>query len=144
MQPFEDAIKKRTTLRPGDYDEHLPFPGIEEDFSTHYLRDEKIRFIRQVTCDKTHGKSLLIIRREDLVTVSEPQLLKIERLLLGQLEHAQSARYDIHKVVVVGGFAQSLAVQDRIRKVIHDFNNNKLDDLGEIRIIWPHTASGLR
>jgi hypothetical protein len=51
MQPFEDVIKKRTTLRPGDsgdYDDHLTFPGIEEDFSTHYLRDEKIRFIRQV------------------------------------------------------------------------------------------------
>jgi hypothetical protein len=48
MQPFEDVIKKRTTLRPGNYDEYLTFPGIEEDFSTHYLRDEKIRFIRQV------------------------------------------------------------------------------------------------
>lgn len=74
----------------------------------------------------------------------EPELVKIERLLLDQLEHSQIARYEVHKVVVVGGFSQSPAVQDRITKVIHEFNKNKLNDLGEIRIIWPHTASGSR
>jgi molecular chaperone DnaK (HSP70) len=89
-------------------------------------------------------KLLLIISREDLMEVFEPELVKIERLLLSQLEQAQSARYEVHKVVVVGGFAQSPAVQDCIRKVIHGFNKNRLDDLGEIRIIWPHTASGSR
>jgi hypothetical protein len=42
------------------------------------------------------------------VIVFEPELLKIERLLLGQLEHAQNASYDIHKVVVVRGLPNLL------------------------------------
>jgi hypothetical protein len=46
MRPFEDVIKKRATLRPGELDDDLFFPGIKEDFSTHYLRDEKVHFNR--------------------------------------------------------------------------------------------------
>jgi hypothetical protein len=46
MRPFEDMIKKRATLRPGQPDEDLHFPGIKEDFSTHYLRDENIHVNR--------------------------------------------------------------------------------------------------
>lgn len=58
MQHFEDVIKKGATLRPGQPEDYLFFPGIKEDLNTHYLRDEKIRFTRQVHMQQYTSKTV--------------------------------------------------------------------------------------
>lgn len=66
--------------------------------------------------------------------VFDPVLEKVNNLMVKQIEKAKQSSYNVDKVIVVGGFAESPALQNALIRSISDYNNA---NTANIQLIWP-------
>ncbi|KAF2178402.1 hypothetical protein K469DRAFT_695689 [Zopfia rhizophila CBS 207.26] len=117
MPEFETRIKKRATLNKGrDPPMIIDIPYLEEDKNTHYLR-----------------KGCIVTSHDDLVEVFSPVVKDISALMSDQIRRATEADFEVDKVVLVGGFADSKVLQIFLEAELEKINKANRT---AIQIIW--------
>ena len=85
--------------------------------------------------EKNFGKnSRLLWTEQEIKDIFEPSLQGSQELLERQLDMASDKGFVVSKVIVVGGFGESLPLQSRLKSLVAskpNVNGNKID------IIWP-------
>nr|KMM71950.1 Hsp70-like protein [Coccidioides posadasii RMSCC 3488] len=144
LEEFENRVKRTFNPREKRKIEVFMFDGLRENTEKKFRPHEMRVDINSTGKDPTKRWLRLWDLRKDMLSIFNPCLEQISRLMLQQIEQAEAHQVFVTKVLLIGGFAASPALEYHLRKELRQFSNRRNRQVGILapRLRGAAVASG--
>ncbi|KMU74096.1 HSP70 family protein [Coccidioides immitis RMSCC 3703] len=130
LEEFENRVKRTFNPREKRKIEVFMFDGLRENTEKKFRPHEMRVDINSTRKDPTKRWLRLWDLRKDMLSIFNPCLEQISRLMLQQIEQAEAHQVFVTKVLLIGGFAASPALEYHLRKELRQFSNRRNRQVG--------------